>query len=35
MVIIGPMSNNTPGASDVVQLVSNPKSLKLEPCLIC
>ena len=29
------MSNNTPGPSNVVQLVSNPKPLKLELCLIC
>ena len=34
MVIIGLMSNNTPGPSNVVQLVSNPKLLKLELCLI-
>ena len=35
MVIIGPMSNNTPGPSNAVQLVRNPKPLKLELCLIC
>ena len=35
MVIIGPMSNNTPGPSNVVQLVPNLKPLKLELCLIC
>ena len=35
MVIIGPMSNNTSGPSNDVQLVANPKSLKLELCLIC
>ena len=35
MVIIGPMSNNTPGPSNAVQLVPNPKPLKLELCLIC
>ena len=29
------MSNNTPGPSDAVQLVPNPKPLKLELCLIC
>ena len=34
MVIIRPMSNNTPGPSNAVQLVSNPKPLKLELCLI-
>ena len=35
MVIIGPMSNNTPGPSNAVQLVPNPKLLKLVLCLIC
>ena len=35
MVIIGPLPNNTPGPSNAVQLVSNPKPLKLELCLIC
>ena len=35
MVIIGPMSNNTPGSFHAVQLVPNPKSLKLELCFIC
>ena len=35
MVIIGPMSNNAPGPSNVVQLVPNLKPLKLELCLIC
>ena len=34
-VIIGPMLNNTSGLSNAVQLVLNPKPLKLEPCLIC
>ena len=29
------MSNNTPRPSNVVQLVSNSKPLKLELCLIC
>ena len=29
------MSNNTGGLCNVVQLVANPKSLKLELCLIC
>ena len=35
MVIIGPLPNNTPGPSNAVQLVSNPKPLKLELCLNC
>ena len=35
MVIIRPMSNNTPGPSNAVQLVPNPKPLKLELFLIC
>ena len=35
IVIIGPMPNNTPGPSNAVQLVPNPKHLKLELCLIC
>ena len=35
MVIIGPLSNNTPGPSNAVQLVPNPKPLRLELCLIC
>ena len=29
------MLNNTPGPSNAVQLVPNPKHLKLELCLIC
>ena len=29
------MSNNTPGSSNAVQLVPNPKPLKLELCFIC
>ena len=29
------MSENTPGLSNVVQLVPNPKPLQLELCLIC
>ena len=29
------MSNNTGGLWNVVQLIANPKSLKLELCLIC
>ena len=35
MVIIGPVSNSTPGLSDAVDLVPNPKPLRLELCLIC
>ena len=35
MVIIRSMLNNTPGPSNGVQLVSNPKPLKLVLCLIC
>ena len=35
MVIIRPMSNNAPGPSNAVQLVPNPKPLKLELFLIC
>ena len=35
MVIIRPMSNNTPGPSNAAQLVPNPKPLKLELFLIC
>ena len=35
MVIFGPISNNTPGLSNVVQLVPNPKPLKLDLCLVC
>ena len=29
------MSKNTPGPSNIVQFVTNPKPLKLELCLIC
>ena len=29
------MSENTPGPSNVVQLVPNPKPLQLQLCLIC
>ena len=35
MVIIGPMSSNTPGPPNAVEPVPNPKLLKLELCLIC
>ena len=35
MVIFGPISNNTPGLSNAVQLFPNPKPLKLELCLVC
>ena len=33
MVIIGPMSNNTPGSSNAAQLVPNSKPLRLDLCL--
>ena len=29
------MSNNNPGSSNALQLLPNPKPLKLELCLIC
>ena len=35
MVIIGPMSNNTPRPSNAVQLIPNPRPLKVVLCLIC